>query len=262
MATTSLQLQPASGHGWLTGFVNMIDKEYGSWWRTRRALYHFIMWLLIINGFLLLVGFDAGRQNPWAAVDDLIEVFFRVGGLFATIGVIVATQNTVLAERELGTAEWVLSKPVTREAFLLSKLLVNGLSFIGLAVLIPSVAFFLQTLFATYLQPDIDAFLLGAAFHIQQLLFYLALTMALGTFFNSRGAVSGMAIGLVFAGLILPNFFPWLWDYTPWQLPSLAYFAAVGRALPDGTAPVVILTGLYTLLLVLLAFWRFNREEF
>lgn len=262
MATASLPLQPATSRGWLTGFGNMVDKEYGSWWRTRRAFYHFLLWLLIINGFLLLVGFDARDQNPWSALDELIEVFFRVGGLFATIGIIVSTQNTVLGERELGTAEWVLSKPVTREAFLLSKLLVNGLSFLGLAVLVPSVAFYLQTVPATYLQPQSAAFLLGAAFHVQHLVFYLALTLALGTFLNSRGAISGTAIGLVFAGLILPNFFPWLLHYTPWQLPTLSYFAAAGRNLPDGFGPVVVLTALYTLLLVLVALRRFNREEF
>ncbi len=144
MATASVPLQVVTDRSWLAGFGNMVAKEYGLWWRTRRALVHHVLWLCVINGFLFLVGMDMVRQNPYAALQELIEVYFRACGLFAAIGIIVSTQSSVLSERQLGTAEWVLSKPVTREAFLLSKLLVNGTSFVALAVLVPSVVLFSQ----------------------------------------------------------------------------------------------------------------------
>jgi ABC-2 type transport system permease protein len=262
MESASIRLEAAGGRGPLTGFGNLADKEYGTWWRTRRALLHNILWLFVINGFLLLIGLDEMGSNPYGTLDELTEVFFRVGGFFAAIGIVVSTQSSVLGERKLGTAEWVLSKPVTREAFLLSKFVVNGASFIGLAVLIPSVVFFLETLPLAYLQPDLRPFLLGALLQIEHLLFYLALTLALSTWFNSRGAVSGVAIGFMFAGFIMPSFLPWLLEGTPWALWEFASSAARGQPLPAEAWQPIVVTLLWIALLVLAALWRFDREEF
>jgi ABC-2 type transport system permease protein len=258
----SATLRAATGRGPLVGFGNMVDKEYGSWWRTRRALIHNILWLCVINGILFLIGVEEGRGNPYNALDSLIQVFFQVGGLFATVGIVVSTQSSILGERQLGTAEWVLSKPVTREAFVLSKLLVNGLSFMFLAVAIPSTVFFLQTLLHTYLQPKPGPFLVGLALHAEVLVFYLVLTLALGTFLRSRGSISGAAIGLLFAGLILPNFFPWLLEFTPFGLQSFAAQLARERSIPVWAWQPILLTALWTVLLLLVALWRFDREEF
>ena len=262
MPSASVGLEVAGGGSPLTGFGNLVDKEYSSWWRTRRALLHNILWLSVINGFLLLIGLDEMGGNPYGILTELIEVFFRVGGFFAAIGIVVSTQSSVLGERKLGTAEWVLSKPVTREAFVLSKFVVNGASFIGLAVLIPSVLFFLQTLLLAYLQPSLGPFLLGSLLQVEHLIFYLALTLALSAWFNSRGAVSGVAIGFMFAGFIMPSFLPWLLVGTPWPLWELAATAARGNPLPPEAWQPIVVTLLWTALLVLAALWRFNREEF
>lgn len=261
MATASLRLERASGHGWLTGFGNMVDREYGSWWRTRRALVHLFLWLLVINGFLVLIGLDEGHRGPYDALSELIEVFFQVGGLWANIGIILATQSSLLGERQLGTAEWVLSKPVTREAFVLSKLLVNGATFLALAVVVPSIVFFSQTLLHAYLQPNLVPFLLGLVLLVEYLLFYLALTLVLGTFLRTRGAVSGTAIGLAIGGLILLNFLPWLGTLGPFALPAFASTTANGGPLVEGAWQPILLTVLWSLLFVLLALWRFDREE-
>jgi ABC-2 type transport system permease protein len=260
----SIALEISTGRGWLVGFRNMVNKEYASWWRTRRWMVHVMLWLFVINAFLFLIGTDEAvyrGHDPYATLGELLQVFFQVGGLFATIGIIVVTQSAVVGERELGTAEWVLSKPVSRPAFLLSKLLVNGLSFLFLAVAIPSVVFFLQSLLHAYLQPPLVPFLAGIGMHVLHLVFYLTLTLALGTFFQSRGPVSGIAVGLVFAGLILPNFFPSTMSWTPWGLMTLAARTAREVPLPDGWYMPLIATSLWSLLFVLLALRRFEGEE-
>ncbi|UCC84322.1 MAG: ABC transporter permease subunit, partial [Gemmatimonadota bacterium] len=229
---------------------------------TRRALLHNILWLSVINGILLLIGLDEMGRNPYRTLPELIEVFFRMGGFFAAIGIVVSTQSSMLGERKLGTAEWVLSKPVTREAFVVSKFVVNGASFLGLAVLVPSVVFFLQTLLLAYLQPSLGPFLVGSLLNVEHLVFYLALTLALSSWFNSRGAVSGVAIGFMFAGFILPSFLPWLLAGTPWALSEFAATAARGQSLPADAWQPIVVTLLWTAFLVLAALWRFNREEF
>ena len=90
----------------------------------------------------------------------------------------------------------------------------------------------------------------------------MALTLALGTFLRSRGTISGVAIGLLFAGLILPNFFPWLLEFTPFGLPAFAAQLARARSVPIWAWQPILLTALWTVLLVLMALWKFDREEF
>jgi ABC-2 type transport system permease protein len=262
---TSVPLEPGTGHGWLVGFRNMVGKEWASWWSTRRWLVHLILWLVVINGFLFLIGTDesiARGNNPYSTMNELLQVFFQACGLFALIGMVVTTQSDVVGERQLGTAEWVLSKPVSRPAFLLSKQLVSGVSFLFLAVLIPSVVLFLQTLLHTALQPPLVPFLLGIAFHVLHLLFYLSFTLVLGVLFRTRGPVSGVAIGSLFAGLILPNMVPSVLMWTPWGLSRLAAQAARERPLPDDWLWPVAITVLWILLWLMVALRQFEREEF
>ena len=46
--------------GWRTGFLNMLAKEHGVWWRTRRWAVHLVLWIVVTNGFLLLTFGDHG----------------------------------------------------------------------------------------------------------------------------------------------------------------------------------------------------------
>ena len=51
MASTTV-LQPVKERGWRRGFANLLRKENGEWWRTRRWWLQSLLWLLIINGIL------------------------------------------------------------------------------------------------------------------------------------------------------------------------------------------------------------------
>ncbi len=263
MATNTV-LEARWDGGALVGFANMAAKESGTWWRRRRGLSHMLLWLVVINGFIALVGIGEMEPGsyPERVLNELMMVFFQVGGLFATIGIIVSTQGSLLGERTSGTAEWVLSKPITRPAFVLSKLVVNGASFLLLAVLLPAVAFYVETPLLVYLQPDLGRFALALALHVEHLLFFLAFTLALGAFMDSRGAVAGAAVGLLFAGLILPNFFSWLNLVLPAGLPGMAATVATGGEVPEEWFVPVTLTAIWTWLAVRVALWRFAREEF
>ena len=260
--SASAELQVSGGNGPFIGLANVLNKEFGTWWRTRRALLHLALWLLVINGLLTIIGFDERGGSPAENLDTLIEIFFLAGGLFATIGIVLSTQSSLVSERQMGTAEWVLSKPVTRESFLLAKITIDGASFLWLAVVVPSTVFLYQTLYFSYLLPEPGPFLLGLVLHVQHLVFYLTLTLALGAFLSSRGAVAGGAIGFLFAGAIVPNFFPSTKLLMPWGHLELASLVGRGESLPPGAWQPIILTGLYIVLLMLLAIWRFRREEF
>jgi ABC-2 type transport system permease protein len=259
------ELVAVRAEGWSAGLGNMLAKEHGVWWRTRRWLVHLVLWMVVINGFLLLVNLsDGGDAGPRSLqkLPELIEVFFRVGGFFATVGVVTVTQSVVLQERQLGTAAWILTKPLARPAFVVAKLLVTAYAVLFLMVLVPTTLLCLQTRLVFGEWPPMPGFLGGLGLLVLSHLFYVAFTVMLGTMFDSRGAVSGTAIGFMFAGFILPNFLKGVPKYFPWMLPQFAADVSLGRALPPWWQWPVVATALWIMVFVVVAIWRFGREEF
>ena len=94
-------------------------------------------------------------------------------------------------------------------------------------------------------------------------LFYLALTLLLGTLFSTRGPISGIAMGVLFAGFLPPNLVPQAVQLVlPWTLKDSAVGLALGTPLPAVWIIPVIATVLWTALFLGVALWRFGREEF
>ncbi|HEX9165203.1 MAG TPA: ABC transporter permease [Gemmatimonadales bacterium] len=259
-------LVPVKSSGWSAGLGNMLLKEHGVWWRTRRWLVHLVLWIVVINGFMLLVNFgdrgDDGGPRALQKLSELLEVFFRVGGFFATVGVVTVTQSVVVQEKQLGTAAWLLTKPIARPAFIVAKLLATAYAVLFLMVLVPTTLFLLQTRLVFGVVPAMPGFGQGVALLALSHLFYVALTVMLGTLFNARGAVSGTAIGFMFAGFILPNVLAWSPLAFPWMLPEFGAGLALGRALPPWSNWPVLATMGWMVVFVAVAIWRWGREEF
>jgi hypothetical protein len=94
-------------------------------------------------------------------------------------------------------------------------------------------------------------------------LFYVVLTIALGCMFNGRGPVAGLGIGLVLVGQFFKGMIPLpLVMATPWLLGDVATSYALASP-PDFNRIIpIIVTAAAAVALVLLAIWRFQREEF
>jgi ABC-2 type transport system permease protein len=85
----------------------------------------------------------------------------------------------------------------------------------------------------------------------------------LGTLFNSRGPVSAIGLGFLFSGQIFPNFLPeWATLIFPWKLAELASGLALEQQVPPIWPTPVIATAIWTIVFVVVALWRFEREEF
>ena len=94
-------------------------------------------------------------------------------------------------------------------------------------------------------------------------LFYLALTLMLGTFFSSRGPIAGIGIAFILTGLMLKGFIPFqVLIMTPWPLPDVASGLALGTELPSVWPVPIIATGFWIVIMSAVALWRFEREEF
>jgi ABC-type transport system involved in multi-copper enzyme maturation permease subunit len=51
---------------------------------------------------------------------------FQIGALALAVGAIILVQDALLGERQRGVAEWLLARPVSRSACVLSKLIAHS----------------------------------------------------------------------------------------------------------------------------------------
>ena len=264
MNANLILLIPRREHGWRMGLGNMLAKELSSWWRTRRWWVQCLLALFLLNGIIALNLKDTSVQNT-------VQVFLMISALCIPFTAINLGQDSILGERHSGTAAWVLSKPLRRPAYILSKVLAHGLGVLVAWIVIPgAIAYFQFTSYIGTLTPLGFAGAMGLSY--LNLFFYLTLALMLATFFDSRGPVLGISLTLAWSGPMqfiaqpMQKFTPWLPDLLPWKLlffdgsNPLAGYLAQGQPLP--TVTPIIATLLWSALFVGVAIWRFRREEF
>jgi ABC-2 type transport system permease protein len=261
-------LVPAVGKGWLGGFSNLLAKELGEWFGTNRWIVQAAIWLLIINGLMAFILFvvpviDPGsRLGPEENMGLGLGLFFNFTILFGAIGMIILAQDEIIQEKQTGTAAWILSKPVSRSAFVLTKLLSNlvgGLVFI--AGLTGAVAYAEIYLVSQQFLPVLP-YLMGIGIILLTLIFYLSLVIMLGTIFEQRGAVLGIAVGVLLGGLIASQFTPLVSYFLPVKMPDIALGLMQGQPLPGIAVSQLVTAGVWSILFTIMALWRFSRDEF
>ena len=263
--TTNNVLSQDVGQGWQRGFWNLIRKELKAWWGTSLWWLQGLLWAGSLNGLLFVALFllpPMMRAQGESVGDPLVmggQMFFSLGMLAVAVGVIIMMQGAILDEKTSGTAAWILSKPVTRGAFLLSKLLANAVSMVVLLILIPALFAYAQFAFGnTGIQPA--PFLIGVGLLALHTIFYLTLTLLLGVFSENRGAVLGIALGMLLGGTLFRNLWP-LSLITPWLLPDLVVSLFAQTPLPGKMYLPVLVTAAWSILFVAAAVWRFKCQE-
>ncbi|MGE5123375.1 MAG: ABC transporter permease [Acidobacteriaceae bacterium] len=253
-----------TGSGWSRGLENMLRSGFTGWFRTRTWWTQCLIWAGIINLILAAVAF-----NPQAPdFVELLMLFAVFASLFPAVGVVILMQDSIVGEKREGTAAWVLSKPVTRHAFVLSKVVTNAIGVLATMIIVPgSVAYIILSVFQrSPLDPLGFLEALGVIFANH--LFFLTLTLMLGTLFNVRGPVIGIPLGILFFQQNLIGFMPFLRFVLPWPLTlgvgntNSLIFSLLTRTpiQPEMLTILAVILG-ESLLFVLISLWRFNREE-
>jgi ABC-2 type transport system permease protein len=265
MTTPNNTFQPVLAQGWRRGFSNLFRNENNLRWGRNRWMLSALIWLAILNGFIFLVAYgeaEDGKSTGEIAAEG-IAIFMTFGTIATAVGVVTAVQGAIIHEKQLGTAAWILSKPVSRNAFVLAKWLSYSLAYLALPLLLTSLVFYGQSQILWAQMPALLPFLAGWFVMILHMIFYVSFTLMLGTLFNKRGSVSAIGLGFLFSGQILPNFFPlWLTLLFPWKLSELAPALALQQPLPVGWPIPIIATAVWTAVFIAIALWRFGREEF
>jgi ABC-2 type transport system permease protein len=269
-------LLPVKDGGWLAGFSNMLDKELGEWFRTRRWIWQLLFWPVILNGivalFLVIIplysdstpalrpSFEKafGENSPEVEGVTLFFSFLATAGI---LGVITLGQDAIIHEKQTGTAAWVLSKPANRAAFILSKLAADATGILVFVILIPGMIFFLEIFLVAKLVLPVVPFLTGLGLFLLAVVFYLSLVTLLGVLFESRKPVMGIAYVVLFGGTIFIQILPQSTFFLPFGLDKLASLVTMGKPLPEMAYIGVIVTAVLSILFILVALLRFQKME-
>ncbi len=259
------------GRGWQRGLDNFLRAEIRAWFGRRTFLTHFLIWVGMIDGILLatMVGIsrEAGASGSMEAAQTGAMLYSIFTGLFAAVGVVIVMQDAIVGEKLSGTAAWVLSKPVSRSAFVLTKLFGNMAGILVLMVLIPGIiAYILISQIGMGEWLPLLSFLAAMGSLGVALIFFQTFTLMLGTLFNSRGAVIGLALALLFGQQFLAQMLPVLYNILPIGIflprdgeSTITNALIFGQPVPS-LAPVLWSAGL-SVLFVLVSLWRFERTE-
>jgi ABC-type transport system involved in multi-copper enzyme maturation permease subunit len=266
MSVDTALLNPSHSRGWAMGLGNMLSKEFGSWWKTRRWWLQCLVAVLLQNGSLALN--MRGGMAQGAAMN-----FLATSALLVPLAAISLAQDTILGERHSGTAAWVFTKPLQRPAYILAKVLAHGLGLLVAWVLIPVSIAFVQLGAVPGTLTQVSGFVGAMGLIFLNLFFYMALAMMLATIFNGRGPVLGICVFLSFVGPIgllaapIEKYMPWLTNIMPWTLTfpagnvnPLVMYVVNGQPLP--TIVPIVASVLWCVAFIAVAIWRTSREEF
>jgi ABC-2 type transport system permease protein len=249
----------------------LVGKELLESWRTMR--------LPIVGGLFLLVGLTspllarflpeiitaaAGDQLPAIPIPtpvaaDAANQLWKNLGQFGAFAAIVLAMGSVAGERDRGTAAFVLSKSVSRPAFLGAKVMGLGMV-LALCVALATAVGWVYT--AILFEPlPIAGWIAFAVLAWLGLAAWAAITFLASTVTGSTAAAAGIGFGALIV-LSIVAAIPNVGRFLPGGLaaPAIALAAGAPVAPEDALVPAVS-----TLVLIALAigaaWWSFRRQE-
>ncbi len=272
MASNS-QFQRVVARGPAAGLGNLFRKENHDWWGTRSWWLQAVTWTVLLNGLLAFMivsevlptvpGGTAGLADPALSAkftESAFVVFFILAGLELGIGVVILAQDEIIGDRGSGAAAWVLSKPVSRNSFVLAKFFGNLPGILAIMVLLQGAIGYGVIVAMGGAAVPVLPYLAALALLFLHLAFYLALTLVVGALWNARGAALAIPLAILFMPKFLPLAEEWLGQVMPWSLTSEIAPALVAGMLAPSYAPVVA-TVAWIVLFLAVAIWRVWREE-
>jgi len=198
----------------------LFTKEMREHWRTRRFLVVVAVMVvfaclgpLSIKYMPLIMtqvpGVPEGLSDimPAPDVNMAVAEFLENLSLFGVILAILVPMGAVVGEKERNTAALILSKPVSRAAFLGAKIIAYSVVFLVGIVLAGLVGYYYLGILFEWLNPL--GFLALSGLLMVYFMMYLAITLFTSTIARSQSAAAGISFGvLISLGLLgaIPSF--------------------------------------------------------
>lgn len=275
--TASTNLQPVNELTKIRGFSNLLWKENKKWWRTRLWWVNALLWVGMLGGLVFLMAFilpalaaAVGDPSVSAAggpqgfgLEMGKNVFFELGTMALAIGAVVLSFDMILLEKQTGVTEWLLAKPVERRAYILAKAVSASIAILILLIGLPALTAYTLLSMRNGLPIAPVQFLAGVGIMTVHTMFYLCLTLMLGTFFNSRPPILGVAFASIMGGSMISGIIRPLTYVTPWALGKLANLVNTGQTVPLAVVLAPVAASLVLCVVFLsIAIKKFSKTEF
>lgn len=223
----------------MTRFAVVFSKDLLEQWRTLRLPIVAIVFLVFGMASPLLAkytpdlvahsGANIQVSMPAPTIADAVDQLIKNVGQFGSFAAILLAMSAIARERERGTAALVLSKPVSRPAFLASKftaLLVT----LGVSIVVGGLADYAYTaaLFSTL---SVPGFLACCAFILVGIVVFASVTFLASTLIGSTLPAAGVGLG-VYILMSIASIAPRLNHILPAGLEVPAHALALGQTPP------------------------------
>jgi ABC-2 type transport system permease protein len=269
-ANVAGQFQLVNESGWRRGLGNLLQGEYSAWFKSSRWWKHLSLWFAIINVMMaIMVLAGAQEAKDGEAGPPILFMYGIFGGMFVAFGVMLIMQRVLIREKHSGTAAWVLAKPVTRTAFVVSRLVVNSIAILLTSVIVPGVIVYVTLgLFSDFGWLSPFGFAAALAMVSLHTFYWIALVLMMGTLVESSSAAIAVPMALFFTFWMGTGLIPALIYLSPLLLafsPAPEQMSALSVSLMTGE-PVfswlpLISTVVACVIFVAVALLRFNRQE-
>lgn len=231
----------------MIGLGAMLRKELLEQWRTRRVLVVAVVFsaLGIASPLLArytpelvkaLAGNDFQIALPPPTAADAVDQFLKNVGQAGVLTAILLAMGSVVTEKERGTAALVLTKPLSRGAFLLAKLLAIGATML-IGLVLASIGAYAYTAILFESLP-VAGWSAMAGLLLLALLAYASLTFVGSALSRSSLAAAAIGIGAMIV-LAVVSALPGIGPFTPGGLNTPGAAAALGRDPGDVIGPVI-----------------------
>lgn len=250
-------------------FISVFRKEMLEQWRTSRFLIVSAILVVFGLGSPLLAKFtpemlravpgvppELAQIIPTPTVADAVAQYVKNMSQFGILLALLMAMGMVVGEKERGTAAFFLTRPVSRETFILAKFLALSVTFTAsLAIAALGCWYYTYVLF--------EPLKWGPFLALNGLMLAVFLVyMALAIFASTLARTNGVAVGLAFLALVLVaglGAFPRLAPYLPGKLFGWGAGLVMGSAEPAwpalGVSAGIIVAALAAAILI------FRRQE-
>ncbi len=250
-------------------FFKVFRKEMIEQWRTYRFLV--VIAVLVVFGmtsplvakfmpelFKAIPGIPASvlASMPPPTVADAVGQYIKNMNQFGILLALLVTMSVIVQEKERGTAAIVLTKPVSRETFVLAKFAAMVVTLLtGVVIAALGCWYYTYVLFQAI---PWGAFLAANGLMMVAFMVYIGLSLFGSTIAKSQGMALGLAVVFLIVISII-GAIPTIGNYTPARLFTWAATLLLGQSSPAWWA-FVISIGLI-LAALLAACMIFRRQE-
>ena len=231
----------------MSGFSAVMRKELLEQWRTFRLPAIGLVFLLLGLASPLLAKYlpqiveqfagDIEIRVPTPTSKDAIDQIIKNLAQTGPIAAILLGMGAIASEKQRGTAALVLTKPVTRSAFILAKFL-GLMATLGTGVVLGCAAGYLYTA-VLFEPPPIGGYVLFTLLILVSITVYAALTFLASTVLKSPLPAAGAGLA-AFAVTAAMAAVPGLGKFMPVGLYAPARGLALGSSAEDVLLPVIV----------------------